>query len=36
MNMTIRAMNFFAIYLFLVILPLDTALVSNTRVGINC
>ncbi len=35
MNMTIRGIIFFAIYLFLVTLPLDTALVVNTRAGLS-
>ncbi|MFN2195375.1 MAG: ferric reductase-like transmembrane domain-containing protein [Anaerolineales bacterium] len=33
MNMTVRGIIFFAIYLFLVTLPLDTALLVNARAG---
>ena len=35
MNMTIRGIIFFAIYLFLVTLPLDTALVVSARAGLS-
>jgi hypothetical protein len=35
MNTTIRGIIFFAIYLFLVTLLLDMALVVNARVGLS-
>jgi hypothetical protein len=35
MNMTVRGITFFAIYLSLVKLPLDTAMAVNARAGIN-